>query len=118
MAKLILTHEGINLREYALSKGVTTLGRRPDNDIQIEDPAVSGRHAQFLRQPSEYLQGHFDFYIEDLKSTNGTKINDAPVRKQLLKHGDKVQVGKHVFVYDSGDAVAHDRTAIYLPEDE
>lgn len=116
MAKLIQTHEGINLREYPLSKNVTTLGRRPDNDIQIEDVAVSGRHVQFLRQPSEYLQGHFDFFIEDLKSTNGTKINDATVQKQMLKHGDIIQVGKHTFLYDSGEAVNHERTAIYLPE--
>jgi pSer/pThr/pTyr-binding forkhead associated (FHA) protein len=116
MAKLILTHEGINLREYPLTKEVTLLGRRPDNDIQIEDVAVSGRHAQFLRQPSEYLQGHFDYFIEDLKSTNGIKINDKAVRKQLLKHGDVIQVGKHTFLYDSGEAVNHERTAIYIPE--
>ena len=116
MAKLILTHEGINLREYPLTKPVTTLGRRPDNDIQIEDASVSGRHAQLLRQPSEYLQGHFDYHIEDLKSTNGTRINETSVRKQLLKHGDTIQVGKHTFLYDSGESVEHERTAIYIPE--
>ncbi|MBI3562504.1 MAG: FHA domain-containing protein [Gammaproteobacteria bacterium] len=116
MAKLIQTHEGINLREFPLAKPITTLGRRSDNDIQIEDAAVSGRHAQFLRQPSEYLQGHFDIYIEDLKSTNGTKVNDSLVRKQLLKHGDTILVGKHSFIFDSGDAVTHERTAIYIPE--
>lgn len=116
MAKLILTHEDINLREYPLTKSVTTLGRRPDNDIQIEDAAVSGRHVQFTRHPSEYLQGHFDIHIEDLKSTNGTRVNDAMVRKQLLKHGDVILIGKHRFIFDSGDAVEHERTAIYIPE--
>lgn len=116
MAKLILTHEGINLREYPLTKPVTTLGRRPDNDIHIEDAAISGRHAQITRQASEYLQGHHEFLLEDLKSTNGTRVNDAVVRKQLLKHGDVVLVGKHRFVFDSGDVIAHERTAIYIPE--
>lgn len=116
MAKLILMHEGINLRVYPLEKKITTLGRRSDNDIHIDDAAISGKHAQFIRQPSEYLAGHHDVYIEDLKSTNGTYLNDGAVRKQLLKQGDVVKVGKHTFVYDSGDAVEHERTAIYVPD--
>jgi pSer/pThr/pTyr-binding forkhead associated (FHA) protein len=116
MAKLILTHEGITLRIYPVEKKITTLGRRPDNDIHIEDTAISGKHAQFIRQPSEYLAGHYDVYIEDLKSTNGTYVNDGAIRKQLLKHGDVVKVGKHTFTYDSGDAVEHERTAIYIPD--
>lgn len=116
MAKLILKHEGVNLRDYVLSDEVTTLGRRADNHIQIDDAAISGRHAQFIRQKSEYLDDHFDYYVEDLGSTNGTKVNDEKIDKHLLKNGDIVQVGKHVFSFDSSIGDELEQTAIYLPD--
>lgn len=115
MAKLILVHDGVNLRDYPLNKDVTTVGRKQGNDIQLDDGAVSSRHARFLREKSAYLDGHFDFYIEDMKSTNGTLVNGVGFEKQLLKHGDKIQIGKHTFVFDSGQG-SHEETAIYLPD--
>ena len=115
MARLILTHDGVNLRDYKLDKSVTTVGRKPGSDIQLDDAAVSGKHAQLLRQKSEYLDNHFDYYLEDLGSTNGSMVNGVGVEKQLLKHGDVVQFGKHRFTFDSGDGDL-DRTAIYLPD--
>jgi len=108
MAKLILVHDGVNLRDYPLSKDVTSVGRKPGNDIQLDDGAVSSKHARFIREKSAYLDGHFDFYIEDLKSGVGFE-------KQLLKHGDKIQIGKHTFVFDSGQG-SHEQTSIYLPD--
>jgi pSer/pThr/pTyr-binding forkhead associated (FHA) protein len=113
--KLILKHDGVNLRTYPLQAETVTLGRKPDNDIQIDDAAISGHHARFVKQPSEYLEDHFDVYIEDLGSTNGTRVNEAAVDRQLLKHGDTIQIGKHSFTFDSGQSDL-DETAFYLPD--
>lgn len=115
MAKLILVHDGVNLRDYPLNKSVVTLGRKEGNDIQLDDAAVSSRHARFTREKSAYLDNHYDFYIEDLKSTNGTLVNGVGLVKQLLKHGDKIQVGKHTFIFDSGQG-SLEETAIYIPD--
>lgn len=115
MAKLILVHDGVNLRDYALNKAVVTLGRKEGNDIQLDDAAVSSRHARISREASAYLDGHYDYYIEDLKSTNGTLVNGVGFDKHLLKHGDKIQVGKHTFLFDSGQGSLED-TAYYLPD--
>lgn len=103
------------MRDYPLNKAVVSLGRKEGNDIQLDDGAVSSRHARFLREESAYLEGHYDYYIEDLKSTNGTLVNGVGMDKQLLKHGDRIQVGKHVFIFDSGVG-SHEQTAIYLPD--
>ncbi len=115
MARLVLVHDGVNLRDYKLNKDRVTLGRKPDNEIQLDDGAVSSRHAVFIREKSEYLDDHYDFYIEDLKSTNGTLVNEIGIERQLLKHGDVIQVGKHKLVFDSGDGDLEE-TAIYLPD--
>jgi len=115
MPKLILTHDGVNLRDYNLDKDEIILGRKPENDIQLDDQAISGQHARFVREPSAYLEDHFDYFVEDLGSTNGTRVNGANVSRQLLKQGDVIQVGKHKFTYDSGQGDL-DQTAIYIPD--
>lgn len=115
MARLVLVHDGVNLRDYKLDKAKVSLGRKPENDIQIDDAAISSQHVLFLREPSEYLDNHFDYYIEDMNSTNGTLVNEVGVDRQLLKHGDVIQVGKHKFLFDSGSGDLQE-TAIYLPE--
>ena len=115
MARLVLVHDGVNLRDYKLDKAKVSLGRKPENDIQIDDAAISSQHVLFLREPSEYLDDHFDYYIEDMNSTNGTLVNEVGVDRQLLKHGDVIQVGKHKFLFDSGTGDLQE-TAIYLPE--
>ena len=115
MAKLILTHDGVNLRDYLLNKDRVTLGRKPENDIQLDDGAISSAHAVIDRVESAYLDGHFDFYIEDLKSTNGTTVNKVGIERHLLKQGDVIQVGKHKLLFDSGQGDMEE-TAIYLPD--
>ncbi|MDH5601192.1 MAG: FHA domain-containing protein, partial [Gammaproteobacteria bacterium] len=65
MARLIITHQGTVIKEYDLSKETTTVGRKPTNDIVLDDPTVSGVHASFLHMQHTY--------IEDLNSTNGIK---------------------------------------------
>ncbi|MGD8783523.1 MAG: FHA domain-containing protein [Thioalkalispiraceae bacterium] len=115
MAKLILTHDGVNLRDYQLNKDRVTLGRKPDNDIQLDDGAISSQHAVIDRVESAYLDDHYDYYIEDLKSTNGTTVNKVGIDRHLLKQGDVIQVGKHKLIFDSGLGDMEE-TAIYLPD--
>lgn len=118
MLQLQLKHEGIVIKSFPLDKPVTTIGRMPDNDIQMDDAAVSGHHAELSLLANEYLDDHNDVYILDLGSTNGTKVNGHPVEKQMLKNGDIVQIGKHQFTFDTGQAPDHEQTAIFLPDSD
>jgi hypothetical protein len=88
MAKLILSFHGSSVGETELSKEYTTIGRKPDNDIQVDNLAVSGHHARVIRIIN-------DFFLEDLDSTNGTSVNGSPVRKHALQDGDRIDIGKH-----------------------
>lgn len=88
MPKVILSIDGELLRELVLTQERTTLGRRPYNDLVIENLAVSGEHALLLKVGE-------DVYIEDLNSTNGTFVNGLPIKRQLLRDGDSIDIGKH-----------------------
>ena len=97
MPKMIVSIDGVVIKEVQLTKERTTLGRRPYNDIVIDNLAVSGEHAVFE------MTGH-QVHLEDLNSTNGTYVNGKAARKQLLQNGDIVEVGKYriKFADDSG----------------
>lgn len=116
MAKLILRHDGVVIRDFPLQGKTVNIGRHADNDIQLDDSAVSGRHARIRQVPNDYLDGHNDVYLEDLGSTNGTQVNGLPISKYLLKNGDQVQIGQHRFEYVSEQDHHYEQTAIYLPE--
>lgn len=118
MAKLLLKHEGVTLSSYKLEQRETSIGRNPGNTIQLDDAAVSGNHARIDRQTNDYLDNHFDFFIEDLGSTNGTKVNGKRIIRQMLKHGDALQIGAHHFVFDSGQVPDLETTAIYLSDED
>lgn len=92
MAKLILSFDGKPLKEYELDKELLTIGRRPGNDILIDNLAVSGTHAKILTILN-------DSFIEDLDSTNGTLINGERITKHALRNGEKVIIGKHALEY-------------------
>lgn len=89
MPKLIVSIDGVVIKEVHLTKERTSLGRRPYNDIVIDNLAVSGEHAVLQ------LAGPEDAWIEDLDSTNGTYVNGRAVQKQPLRHGDTIEVGKY-----------------------
>ncbi len=99
MAQITLTFVGRTVGVYGLERERLTIGRRPDNDIHIENLAVSGYHAVVLRTD----EGHV---IEDLNSTNGTYLGDAPVKRHLLRPGDILRVGKHELVYSTEEKTA------------
>jgi hypothetical protein len=92
MAKLILSVDGQVLKEYTLSKERTLIGRKPHNDIQIDNLAVSGEHAAIITILN-------DSFIEDLGSTNGTIVNGKPIKKHFLQNNDVVEIGKHKLKY-------------------
>lgn len=98
MAKLILSMDGLVLKEIALTKERTTIGRKPHNDIQIDNLAISGEHAVIVTILN-------DAFLEDLNSTNGTYVNSQPVKKHVLKDNDVVELGKYrlKFIKDTPD---------------
>jgi pSer/pThr/pTyr-binding forkhead associated (FHA) protein len=99
MAKLVLKFESSVIREVALGKNPITIGRAPDNDIQIDNLMVSNHHARILSQDTRVS-------IEDLESLNGLSVNGAPTKKEWLHSGDNVSIGKHVIVVDLEHDVA------------
>ncbi len=92
MAKLILSLDGQLIKEYTLSKERTTIGRKPHNDIQIDNLAVSGEHAIIMTILN-------DSFLEDLGSTNGTLVNGQPVKKHFLQSSDTIEIGKYKLKY-------------------
>ncbi len=92
MPKLILSLDGNVLKDMPLTAEHVRIGRKPHNDIQIENLAVSGEHAALHRIEDAY-------YVEDLASTNGTLVNGVPIQKHFLKPGDVIEIGKHRLTY-------------------
>ena len=88
MAKLILSLNDMVLNEIPLTKERTTIGRKPHNDIQIDNLAVSGEHAVIVTIMN-------DCFLEDLGSTNGTLVNGAPAKKHFLQNNDVIELGKY-----------------------
>lgn len=99
MAKLIFSLDGAFLGDILLDKERMTIGRRPTNDIHIDNLAVSGEHAVISTIGN-------DSFLEDLGSTNGTLINGKTVTKHLLQHSDVIELGKYQLKYINEAATA------------
>ena len=115
MAKLILSMDGLVLKEIPLTKERTTVGRKPHNDIQIDNLAVSGEHAVIVTILN-------DSFLEDLGSTNGTLVNGNPIKKHFLQNNDVIELGKYRLKYVSeagqqpaASAADFERTMILRP---
>jgi len=108
MGKLVVSLDNVVIKEFQITKERTTLGRRPYNDIVIDNLAVSGEHAVLTAAQS-------DVFIEDLNSTNGTYINGKAVKKQLLSNNDVVEVGKYRIKFLAEDAEDYEKTMILRP---
>jgi len=100
MAKLILSMDGLVLKEIVLDKERLTVGRKPHNDIQIDNLAISGDHAVIVTILA-------DSFLEDLNSTNGTLVNGQPVKKHFLRNNDVIEMGKYKLKYMSDESAAH-----------
>jgi pSer/pThr/pTyr-binding forkhead associated (FHA) protein len=97
MARLVLHLDGQVLAEYNMSKERYTVGRLPDNDIRIDNPAVSGHHALVINILN-------DSFLEDLNSTNGTYVNGKIIKKHALQQGDVITVGHHALRFVDGES--------------
>ena len=96
MARLILCLDGQALAEFNMNRDRYTIGRLADNDIRIDNAAVSGHHALIINILN-------DSFLEDLNSTNGTYVSGRLVRKHALQHGDVITVGHHQLRFVDGD---------------
>ena len=101
MGKLVVSLDGVVIKEVQVTKDKTTLGRRPYNDIVIDNLAVSGEHAVLQMVGA-------DVFIEDLNSTNGTYINGKAIKKQMLAHDDTVEIGKYKIKFLRDETVGAD----------
>jgi hypothetical protein len=101
VAKLVLSLNGATQGEYPLEKERITIGRKPENDITVDNLAVSGKHALVITILD-------DSFLEDLGSTNGTYVNGKLIKKHALRHGDVISIGKHELKYINESATADD----------
>ena len=116
MAKLILSMDGLVLKEIPLAKERTTIGRKPHNDIQIDNLAVSGEHAVIVTILN-------DSFLEDLGSINGTVVNGNPVKKHFLQNNDVIELGKYKLKFlgeasgagAGGDKADFEKTMVLRP---
>ncbi|HMK42979.1 MAG TPA: FHA domain-containing protein [Dissulfurispiraceae bacterium] len=92
MAKLVLKFKDAVLKEITIEKNHVMLGRKPENDLAIDNLAVSGFHAKILKDKDRYL-------LEDMGSLNGTYVNGVRVTNKELRHGDQILIGKHVIEF-------------------
>lgn len=114
MSRLILNLNGQTLAEYNMTKERYTVGRLPDNDVRIDNPAVSGHHSLIINILN-------DSFLEDLNSTNGTYVNGRLIKKHALQHGDVITIGQHQirFVDENADDVDQDefeKTMVINPQ--
>jgi hypothetical protein len=114
MARLVLSLDGQALAEYNMSKERYTIGRLPDNDIRIDNAAVSGHHALIINILN-------DSFLEDLNSTNGTYVNGKIIKKHALQHGDVITVGHHALRFVEGESDEpqdeFEKTMVITPQD-
>ncbi len=110
MGKLIVTDGSGKTQEYPLDKERVTIGRHPDNDISLNDKAVSGHHAVIIT----ILQ---DSFLEDLDSTNGTQVNTKQIAKHPLSDRDVISIGRNTLTFEGSKATEDDfeKTMIMKP---
>lgn len=109
MPKMIVSIDGVVIKEVQLTKERTILGRRPYNDVVIDNLAVSGEHAALQMSGNEVQ-------LEDLNSTNGTYVNGKAVKKQALQNGDTIEIGKYKIKFvNEVEAPGFDKTMLFKP---
>jgi len=106
MPKMIVSIDEVVIKEVQLTKDRTTLGRRPYNDIVIDNLAVSGEHAVLQMTGG-------DVFLEDLNSTNGTYVNGKAVKKKQLVNADSIEIGKYKIKFVADEAADNfDKTMV------
>ena len=94
MAKLIGMSGEFKGREYPIEQGEITIGRKADNVILLDNPTISSHHCVILRQGESCT-------LQDLDSTNGTRVNSRDIQEAALHHKDLIQLGSIEFIFDA-----------------
>ncbi len=117
MAALSQLVDNVVVNNFELAGPVTRIGRRPDNEIVIDEISVSGRHALIEAENNAYLEGTVDYFITDSNSTNGTFLNDVRIEgRQRLNSHDLVRIGWNLFRFIDEDENSLEKTAYILEE--
>jgi pSer/pThr/pTyr-binding forkhead associated (FHA) protein len=103
MPKILLKFKESILNDILLEKEIVTIGRNPNNDIHIDNLAVSNFHAKIVKQGNQFI-------IEDLKSTNGTFVNEQKIVKTSLNNNDIITIGKHTLIFLLPETEDEDKT--------
>jgi pSer/pThr/pTyr-binding forkhead associated (FHA) protein len=111
MAILVLLHEGLTIKKIAIEKPEMTIGRLTDCDIFLDDNMVSANHAKIEMKEGDRKKGVFDYFIQDLGSTNQTFVNNEAITRKRLEHNDKIRIGRHLFKFIDEAAALGDKTA-------
>lgn len=109
MVKLILKFNEAVIKEIPIEKDTLTIGRKEENDIMIDNMAVSGKHAKIIREGDAYI-------LYDLNSLNGTFVNGAKISKTRLKNKDQIIIGKHTIIFKD-EAVPERKGPAITPSD-
>lgn len=115
MAELQLLVDDVVMKSFPLDKDSIFIGRSPENDIVIDEEAVSGGHARIDLIPNRLMDGLIDIFIEDLGSTNGTLVNHAPVKRQQLHNLDYIRIAFTEFKLISDKNAKLAKTSVILP---
>lgn len=115
MASLALIVDGVIVQHFQLDCPETRIGRAADNDVRIDDLAVSGHHAVVERIPNKYLDGVNDYFLRDLGSTNGTVVNGKKIERAQLQPTDEIRIGWNIFKLVDDSAPNLEQTAYILP---
>lgn len=119
MATLAQLVDDVVANKFDIRHGSLTIGRHPDNDVQIDDSAVSGHHAKLEGTPNEHFPQFSEFYLTDLGSTNGTFVNNLKLTKrQRLRHNDVVRIGWNSFKFIDTQESELEKTSHILRSDQ
>lgn len=110
MAMIVQTVDGVVANKFEITQSALKFGRSTDNDVQVDDLAVSNRHAQVICETGN--NGEVAYILEDLGSTNGTFINDVKVQKQRLRHNDTLRIGWNIFSFIDENEMVFEKTTV------
>lgn len=109
MAMIIQTVDGVVTNKFDISHPALTFGRTGDNQVQIDDLAVSSQHAQIVCETGEQHQNRY--FLEDLGSTNGSYVNEKKIKKQRLHHKDTLRIGWNMFTFIDENEIDLEKTS-------
>jgi len=97
MARIIQADKGQSTRQFILDDDSTIIGRSESSNIQLNDIVVSSKHAEIIIEKNE--KGEKIFFIQDLKSTNGSFVNKKKITCKQLRDKDRIRIGNNQFTF-------------------